>query len=101
MKLNLEQEDLKLIAKDVSEALKPLLKKNTKSSASDTILNVKELAGYLNVNESWVYEKVQFKEIPYFKCGKYLRFRKSSIDKWIDKRTIQTVPALSLVDNSR
>ncbi len=30
MKLNLEQEDLKLIVKDVSEELKSLLKKNRK-----------------------------------------------------------------------
>jgi hypothetical protein len=52
MKLNLEQEDLKLIAKDVTEALKPLLKKNNKSSGGDLVFDVKELAGYLKVDKS-------------------------------------------------
>jgi excisionase family DNA binding protein len=102
MKLNLEQEDLKLIAKDVAETLKPLLKKNNnKSGDSDIVFDVKELAGYLKVNKSWVYNRVHLKAIPHFKCGKYPRFKKSNIDKWIDSETIQAVPTLSLVNNRR
>jgi excisionase family DNA binding protein len=99
MKLNLEQEDLKLLAKDVAEEMKPLLKKNMKSKESDTVFDVKELAGYMKVEKSWVYNQVHLKTIPYFKCGKYTRFKKSNIDKWIDSETIQTIPALSLVNN--
>ena len=99
MKLNLEREDLKSISKDVIEALKPLLKSTNKSGDSDIVFDVKGLAGYLKVNESWVYNKVHLKEIPHFKCGKYTRFKKSQIDKWIDSETIQAIPALSLVNN--
>ena len=80
MKQNFEQEDLKLIAKDVAETLKPLLRSNKKSSDSNIVFDVKELAGYLKVNESWVYNQVHLKTIPYFKCGKYTRFKKSQID---------------------
>ena len=101
MKINLEQEDLKLIAKDVTEALKPMLKNNNKSGGSDIVFDVKGLAVYLKVNESWVYNQVHLKTIPYFKCCKYTRFKKSNIDKWIDSETIQPVPALSLVNNRR
>jgi excisionase family DNA binding protein len=99
MKLNLEQKDLKLIAKDVAETLKPLLKNNKKSGDSNIVFDVKELAGYLKVNESWVYNQVHLKTIPHFKCGKYLRFKKSNIDKWIDSETIQAIPALSLAND--
>ena len=99
MKLNLEQDDLKLIAKDVAETLKPLLKTTKKSSNRDFVFDVKGLAEYLKVNKSWVYNRVHLKEIPYFKCGKYLRFKKFNIDKWIDNETIPAVPALSLANN--
>ena len=95
MKQNFEQEDLKLIAKDVAEALKPLLKKNNKSGESDIVFDVKELAEYLKVDKSWIYKKTQFNSIPYFKCGKYTRFKKSQIDKWIEKESIQPVPPFS------
>jgi excisionase family DNA binding protein len=82
MKLNLEQDDLKLIAKDVAETLKPLLKNTKKSADGDIVYDVKGLAVYLKVNKSWVYNKVYLKEIPHFKCGKYARFKKSNIDKY-------------------
>jgi hypothetical protein len=55
MKLNLEQDDLKLITKDIAETLKPLLKNTKKSGDSGIVFDVRELAGYLKVNESWVY----------------------------------------------
>jgi excisionase family DNA binding protein len=92
MKLNLEQEELKLIAKDVADELKPLLKITKKSSDSDIVFDVKGLAEYLKVNDTWVYKKVQIKEIPYFKCGKYPRFKKAKIDKWIEEKSIKPVP---------
>jgi hypothetical protein len=49
MKLNLEQDDLKLITKDISETLKTLLKNTKKSGDSDIVFDVRELAGYLKV----------------------------------------------------
>ena len=97
MKINLEQEDLKLIAKDVAETLKPLLKNNKKSGDSNMVFDVKGLAEYLKVKDTWIYNQVGLKTIPYFKCGKYLRFKKSNIDKWIDNETIPAVPPFSLV----
>jgi len=99
MKLNLEQEDLKLIAKDIAETLKPLFKSNKKNSNSDIVFDVKGLAEYLKVNKSWVYNQVHLKAVPYFKCGKYTRFKKSQIDKWIEQESIKPIPPLSLVNN--
>ena len=99
MKINLEPEDLKLIAQNVAETLKPFMRNNRKCEGSDTVFNVKGLAGYLKVNESWVYNQVHLKTIPYFKCGKYTRFKKTQIDTWLEKETMQPVPPLSLINN--
>ena len=99
MKLNLEQDDLKFIAHDVAETLKPLFRNNKKTGDSDVVFDVKGLAEDLKVEESWIYNQTHLKTIPYFKCGNYLRFKKSNIDKWIDSETIQAIPALSLANN--
>ena len=50
------------------------------------ILSLEELTRYLKVSKQVVYKLVQRGKIPSFKLGKRLRFRKSKIDAWIDKR---------------
>jgi len=73
------------------EKLKPLLTK-TVSHQNDTIFDVEGLARYLNVEASWVYKKVASREIPHFKTGKYTRFRKKDIDRWIESQMVKPVP---------
>ena len=55
----------------------------------ETIFDVIELSEYLRVKVTWVYKQVHLRGIPYFKCGKYVRFKKSSIDSWIEKESIK------------
>jgi len=45
------------------------------------LMTVEDLAALLNVTPSWVYEHKD--EIPHIKLGKYLRFPKAEIDRWI------------------
>ncbi len=92
MKLELEQSEIDLIAQKVAEVLKPLLKNIQKNEDRKTVFDVKGLAAYLKVEESWVYNQSHLKTIPYFKCGKYLRFEKSQIDMWIKEKSINPVP---------
>ena len=68
------------IVEKVVERLKPLL---NNSPEGDELMGVKELAAYLNVNKQWVYEKTHLNAIPYYKVGKYPRYRKSKIDEWL------------------
>ena len=91
MKTELEHNDIELIARQLADKLKPLLCKCPKPT-DETIFDVKGLAQHLKVNESWVYNQVHLKNIPYFKCGKYPRFKKSAIDKWIEQETVQPIP---------
>ena len=68
--------------------------KNSATKEDDKIMDVKGLAAYLQVAESWVYNQVALNGIPFFKCGKYTRFRKEDIDNWIGKHTVKTVSLL-------
>jgi len=71
------------IVEKVVERLTPLLKHNSKTD-DNKLMDVKGLADYLQVKESWVYEKIHKREIPYHKAGKFPRFRKKHIDIWLE-----------------
>lgn len=47
-------------------------------------LTAEEVAEYLRLPLSTVYKLVQDKRLPGFKVGKHWRFRKDSIEKWIN-----------------
>ena len=93
MRIEIDQEDIQSIALTVIEKLKPLL---TKKNEEDVIFDVKGLAEYLKVEESWVYKQVSLGTLPYFKAGKYIRFSKSAIEKWIGKKAVGPVSPLKI-----
>jgi len=72
------------IVERVVDRLKPFLS-NSHDPKSEELLDVKGLAKYLKVKKSWVYEKVHTRQIPFQKAGRFPRFRKKHIDKWLDK----------------
>jgi len=96
LKLELEQADIQSIVQaltaEVVKALKPLV--NSKGEG-DIVFTVKTLAKSLEVSEKWIYERVQFKEIPYFKLGGNVRFSKKDIDRWIETQKTPAVNPLS------
>lgn len=77
------------IAQSVVKALRPILGDTGKDK--DLIFSVETLAGYLGVSNQWVYDRVKLKEIPYIKVGKFLRFRKREIDRWLDNMKVPVV----------
>ena len=86
------QEIIREITSEVIKAIKPLL--NGKAE-DDTIYTVKTLAEYIGVSSQWVYERVHLKEIPYIKMGKFPRFKKADIDKWLDSLKTPVINPLS------
>jgi excisionase family DNA binding protein len=96
MRIDLDQSDIQAIAQEVAKVLKPLFKSNGKAgSENDTLFTVESLAEYLGVSKRWVYERIHLKEIPYAKVGKFPRFRKSKIDRWIDSLETPAIHPLS------
>ena len=101
MKTEFEPQDIQSIASAVAEIIKPMLTRNIKQEKGETIFDVKELAEYLKVDESWIYNKSHLREIPHFKIGKYIRFKKSAIDKWIESETIRPLQSLQVLKTKR
>lgn len=87
------------IADKVIERLSPML--CGKDEHEDVIFDVGGLAQYLKVKKQWVYERVHYNTIPCYKMGKYPRFRRSDIDRWLQtmekgkgRKTAKTVRRL-------
>ena len=97
MKTELEPHDIEAIAQRVVTLLRPMLRGNSEGQEKDTIFDVSGLAEYLHVDPSWVSRQVSLRAIPYFKAGKYPRFRKRDIDRWTDNQTSRPIPALKQV----
>lgn len=48
------------------------------------VMTAKQLADYLQVNELTIYKRVRLGIIPVVKMGRALRFKKDTIDKWLE-----------------
>jgi hypothetical protein len=92
MKTDLEQQDIDAIAAEVMEMLKPYLVGNAKQV--DEVFDKQGLADYLRVDISWIDKQITNRAIPFFKAGKYTRFKKSHIDLWIESRKVEPIPEL-------
>ena len=91
--INIDSEKLvKEIAQEVAKRVKPIVVAN---NSEDVLFAVEELSKYLKVSDQWVYERVQLKELPHIKMGKFLRFRKLEIDSWLDSKKVPAMNPLS------
>ena len=52
----------------------------------DSIMTIEEVAKYLKIPKSTVYILAQEGKIPCQKVGRQWRFRKDTIDKWLDSQ---------------
>jgi excisionase family DNA binding protein len=48
-------------------------------------MTISDLAEYLQVSKSSLYKLVQSGQIPGYKVGKHWRFRRLTIDRWLDQ----------------
>jgi len=53
---------------------------------NNEILTLKDLSKYLKVDEKTIYRILQEKRIPSFKVRGHWRFKKKTIDYWIDQQ---------------
>ncbi|MCK5450749.1 MAG: helix-turn-helix domain-containing protein [Candidatus Omnitrophica bacterium] len=53
---------------------------------SNAVLTVSEVADYLKMKIVTIYKHAQEGKIPAFKVGSKWRFKKDTIDKWIEKQ---------------
>jgi len=48
------------------------------------LFDIKQISKYLNIKEKTIYCKVESGEIPYYRIGGLIRFKKDEIDTWLD-----------------
>ena len=58
-------------------------------TTDDKLFDVKSLAGYLNVTPRAVRAWVHQRQIPFFKLGKLVRFRRAHIEAWLAERSVK------------
>jgi len=51
------------------------------------VMTIEELAEYLKVSKSSLYKLAQQGKVPGQKVGKHWRFRKATIDQWLDEQS--------------
>ena len=54
-----------------------------------TLLTVDELAEFLKLKHSTIYNWCHLKKIPYLKVCGVIRFPKDNIDKWLEERKVE------------
>jgi len=59
------------------------LSKHSSNANSNELMNVEEVAEYLKVKKSSIYDRANSRTIPFLKNGKFLRFKKKDIDLWL------------------
>jgi excisionase family DNA binding protein len=53
-------------------------------AVGDDVFTIDELAEYLKVSKSTLYKLAQAGKVPGQKVGKHWRFRRATIDQWLD-----------------
>jgi excisionase family DNA binding protein len=101
MKIEIDDKEMiKEIVQQVVEQLKPMFN-GSHGHKGDELMDIKGLANYLKVKESWIYEKVHKREIPFNKAGKFPRFRKKYIDIWLKNPYSSELDNFNLKHNGR
>lgn len=49
----------------------------------DTLMTAEEVAHLLGVNVAWIYAQSRRRQIPTVTLGRYRRYRRSAIDRWV------------------
>lgn len=52
------------------------------------VMTVRDVAEYLQISEASVRRMLKAKKLPGFKIGQQWRFRKITVDKWMDENSI-------------
>ena len=58
------------------------------SEEKDALLDVAQAAAFLGVPRSWIYARVESREacdLPHYKVGRYLRFRASELNAYLER----------------
>ena len=61
--------------------------------SEDTLMDIKQVASYLQINEATAYSWAQKGRLPGIKIGRIWRFRREDIEAWLDRNMRGPKPA--------
>ena len=73
----------------------------TRDTGSDSLMNIRELAVYLNMKQSTIYALVERRQIPHIRIGKLVRFNLQQVNTWLASLTVLPDEAVRRKDNYR
>ena len=50
----------------------------------EPLLTAGEVASLMRVSTAWVYAETRRNALPHVRLGRYVRFRRSAIERWLD-----------------
>jgi excisionase family DNA binding protein len=74
--------------------------RSEKEIANDEIFTIEKVAKYLNLSVPTIYGYVHRRQIPHYKLGKRLYFKKAEILELIDKKKIKTTEEIEAEVNN-
>jgi excisionase family DNA binding protein len=79
-----------LIMNKLTEIEKLIKQKNGITVGTEEILNLEMASAYVGISKSTIYKYTSTKEIPHFKRGKRLFFKKAELDEWLTTNKISS-----------
>lgn len=61
---------------------------------AETLLTADEVAELLRVTRGWVYAETRARRIPHVRLGRYVRYRRSAVEAWVDGLEASSTDAL-------
>jgi excisionase family DNA binding protein len=86
VKATFEEDDLNIITEKVITVIKPLLK--LKESDDECFLSKEDAARLLGVKMRWLENNQEKLDIPRYRIGGHIRFKKSELIKWASKHKV-------------
>ncbi len=75
---------------NIENLLKTVMKKDNGTVSVTEVLNLNQAAEYVSLSKSAIYKKTSERNIPHFKQGKKLYFKRSELDGWLTELKITT-----------
>ncbi len=75
---------------NIESLLKTVMKKDNGTVTITEVLNLNQAAEYVSLSKSAIYKKTSERNIPHFKQGKKLYFKRSELDNWLTELKITT-----------
>lgn len=75
---------------NIENLLKAGMKNDNGTVTITQVLNLNQAAEYVSLSKSAIYKKTSERNIPHFKQGKKLYFKRSELDNWLTGMKIST-----------